>query len=199
VDGTWSTKRVALAGAVGGAAAGLLLVSGADPSDSYTNDAYRSGQQVGYVVRYAALGAAAAFFVARVLGAGEETPNGTVALHVLGFAVVLSIAVLPPLLDDETKSEQRRAEAVRSGDERAEFRAGAIDGCAASVRRRFASQVDAAGFDVDAYCECLIDRLMAGASERGVPLQAVTAQLSTGRQPQWAVQAAADCGRGAGG
>lgn len=178
---------------------GLLLLSGVDPSDSSTNDSYRSGQQAGYVVRYAALGAAAAFFGARILGAAEGTANRTIWLYALGFAVVLSLAVLPPVLDEESQSEQRRAEAVRSGDETAEFRAGAIDGCAASVRRRFASQVDEASFNVDAYCECLIDRLMAGAAQRRIPLQAVATEIATGRQPPWAVQAATDCGRSAGG
>jgi hypothetical protein len=192
---TWTTKRVALAGAIGGTALGLLLLSGADPSDSSTNDAYRSGQKAGYVVRYAILGAAAAFFAARILGAAEGAPNRTLALYLGGFAVVLVLAVVPPILDDESESERRRADAVRSGDERAEFRAGAIDGCVASVSRRLGTRAEAVGLNVDAFCGCLMDRLMAGAVQRGIPLEAVANEIYSGRQPPWASRAADACGR----
>lgn len=188
-------KRIVLAGAVAGAAVGLLLLAASDPSDSSTNDAYRSGQRVGYLVRYAALGAAAAALAVLVLRPREGTSNGMLALYLGGLAVVLSLAILPPLLDEESASEHRRAEAVRSGDERAEFRAGAIDGCVEGVRNRFGSQVEQARLDIDAYCECLIDRLMARAANRGESLQAVGAQLQGVNQPSWALRAADRCGR----
>jgi hypothetical protein len=193
----WTTKRLALAGAIFGGAVGLLLLAGTDPSDSSTNDAYRSGQRFGYVLRYAALGAAAAVLGARFLRPSQGTPTGTVALYLAGFAVVLGIAILPPLLDEETASERRRADAVRTGSERAEFRAGAVDGCVQAVRSRFGAQVEQASFNVDGYCECVIDKLMAGAVERGVSLEALATQVQAGTEPPWARSAGETCGRGA--
>ena len=117
----------ALVGALAGGVVGLLLLVLTHPTAAYTNDSYRSGASAGYVLRYVVLGLAAALLI-RALRGGRRPLLAGIAL-----AVVAGLAIVPPLLDSETESEKRRAEAVAIDDpeerEAAEARAGAIDGC----------------------------------------------------------------------
>ena len=186
----WPTKQTALVGAVLGAGAGLLLLGVVDPTDGAASDAYEGGAKVGYLVRYAILGAAAAVLAARVLKPDEGTPNSTLGLYLAGLLVVLGLAVLPPVLDDDDSSE--RAGGANPG---AELLADATEGCVDGVRRRFGARADLAGLNVDAYCGCLVNRLIAEGQRRGVSLETLVGQLQTQGAPPWAKQEADACTR----
>ena len=99
--------RAALIGAIVGAAVGIALLLALHPTAAYTNDAYRQGASVGYVIRYAVLGLVGALLL-RVLRGGRRP-----ALAGLGLAVVLAAAILPPVLDEDTPSERRSAAATK--------------------------------------------------------------------------------------
>jgi hypothetical protein len=188
--GGWSNRRLALAGAVGGAFVGLLLLGLTHPTLAHTNDEYRQGASFGYVLRYTALGAAGMLLAGRLL-AGDRRP----ALYAVGLTAVLAAAILPPVLDEETPSERRRAEAVRSGDPNADFEAGAIDGCVTGTRRQLAGTPEEDVIDVDAYCECYIPRLLAGTRGDQARLDAIAARIRAGNPPRRAVRAGVLCAK----
>jgi hypothetical protein len=171
----------ALAGAAGGAAIGALLLVTTHPTSAYTNDAYREGASAGFVLRYWALGIAAAFLI-RALRRRWRPP-----LAALCLTVVAALAIVPPLLDEQTESEKRRAAAVAIDDpearERAEFRAGAIDGCVKSTTRELAQAPDAPDIDVEDYCTCIMDRLFAANGFDLEEMQGTAAAIQAGSPP----------------
>jgi hypothetical protein len=154
---------------------GLLLVF-THPTSAYLNDAYRSGASMGFVLRYVALGILAALLIGVVRR--HPVPAG------LALAVVLALAIVPPALDTQTKSEQRRSAATAEDDpaERrsADFRAGAIDGCVRRSTRELRGTEQAKTFDADAYCTCFIDAVTAGPLDDEAQLQAVAREVASG-------------------
>ena len=191
--GSWSSRRLVLVGALGGGAVGLVLLGLTEPTLHYTNDSYRHGASVGYVLRYVALGAVGALLAGRLLGRRERDRRS--AAYALGLAAVLSAAVLPPALDEDSPSERRKAEAVRSGDPEAEFTAGAIDGCVSATRRQLAGTPEEDEVDVDAYCECYIPRLLGPAEGRAARMDAITRRIQTGRPSRRMVRASRVCAK----
>ena len=169
----------AVAGAAGGAVVGLLLLVLTHPTAAYTNDAYRSGASTGFVVRYVALGVVAAFLI-RALARRRQPLLAGIAL-----AVVAAVAILPPALDEQTPSEKRRAAAVSIDDaeerERAEFRAGAIDGCVKSTRRDLEASPELPDVDPEKYCTCVMDGLFAQGGFDAAEMEETTARMREGR------------------
>ena len=168
-------RTAALIGALVGAAIGFVLLTTTHPTSAYTNDAYREGASVGFVLRYATLGLVAALLI-RALQPGRRT-----VLPALGLVVVAAAATLPVALDDKTASERRRSAATAIEDpaarEAADFRAGAIDGCVESTRKQLAGTPDEGAIDLDRYCTCFIDELFEGRD----PRQALEEARRTGR------------------
>jgi hypothetical protein len=187
----WSTKRTALVGALGGAVVGYLLLKAIQPTSAYTNDAYREGASAGYIARFAILGALAAILAARMLRPDHGTENRTILLYAAGLAVVLGLAVLPPVFVEKRASDQRRAD-VRSGASANDFRAGAIAGCADTARARLDAAQEAK-VDVDSYCRCFVSRLLAGARDDRARLEALNARMRAGNPPRGAGRAAKVC------
>jgi hypothetical protein len=163
----------AVAGAASGAIVGAVLLVTTHPTSAYTNDAYRQGASVGFILRYVALGVAAAFLL-RVVRR-YPIPAG------IGLAVLLALAILPPTLDTQTESEKRRAAAVAEDDpakrQAADFRAGVIDGCVTRVRRDLEGTPEADGFDTDHYCTCVVDAVVAKPGRTLPEMEAIMSEL----------------------
>ena len=183
----------ALLGAVAGGIAGGILLVTTHPTSAYTNDAYREGASFGFVLRYVTLGIAAALLV-RAVRRGWRMP-----LPAIGLAVILAAAVLPPALDRETASEKRKAAATAIDDpaerEAAEARAGAIDGCVNSTKRRLEGTPQEGKIDAEDYCTCLIGAITAGPEDDSAQLQAMARQARTGQPSPRLARAAARCAR----
>lgn len=171
----------ALAGVLVGVVAGLLLLVLTEPTSAYTNDSYRRGASVGFVLRYASLGLVAAL-LARALRHGRRP-----VLAGIGLAVVLTLAIIPPVLDTKSESEKRRAEAVAADDpagrRAADFRAGAIDGCVDQAEQELQGTPEADDLDADVYCTCFVDAILEGPDRDSAQLQAATAALRSGKPP----------------
>lgn len=170
----------ALAGAAGGAVVGVILLVTTHPTSAYTNDAYRGGASIGFVLRYVALGIVAGLLV-RVFPR-YRVPAG------VALAAVLALAIVPPALDTDSESEKRRAAAVAEDDpdrrQAADFRAGLIDGCVTRVTREMeATPEGASGLDVDKYCTCVVDSVVARPGRTLPEMQAIMAQLQSSSTP----------------
>jgi hypothetical protein len=176
----------AVAGAASGAIVGAVLLVTTDPTSAYLNDAYRQGASEGFVVRYAALGVAAAFLL-RVVRR-RPIPAG------VGLAILLALAILPPTLDTQTESEKRKAAAVAEDDpakrQVADFRAGLIDGCVTRVRRDLEGTPEVDAFDTDQYCTCLVDAVVATPGRTLPEMEAIMSELQDKGSPPPEVQRA---------
>jgi hypothetical protein len=165
-----------LTGAITGLGVGLLLLVLTHPTSAYLNDAFRSGASMGFVLRYVVLGVLAALLIGALRR--HAVPAG------LGLTVVLALAIVPPALDTQTASEQRRAAAVAEDDpvERgsAEFRAGAIDGCVRRSKQELRAIGRSKTVDADAYCTCFIDAVTAGPRDDEAQLDAVNREVNSG-------------------
>lgn len=183
-------SATALGGAVAGAVVGLVLLVTTEPTSAYTNDSYRQGASVGFVIRYAVLGLVAAFLVRYVW---RSRP----VLAGIALALVLTAAILPPALDEQTASEKRRSEAVAEKDpvkrEAAEFRGGMIEGCVNRTRDELEGTPEEDGFDADGYCVCLIDGAIARPGRTYEEMKAILTDLqASGPSPEYQ-QAMARC------
>ena len=148
-----------LAGAAAGAIVGLALLALAEPNAADLNDSYRAGADVGFVARYAVAGLVIGIFL-------REPARRTSRAYAGVAAVALALIAWPVVdrLDGRSPSEERRAQATdiedRAAREAADMRAGAIDGCSGSWQQRLEADPDLERFDTDAYCTCLIDRVI---------------------------------------
>jgi hypothetical protein len=174
--GTWCNRphRRSRRRGVGGA---LLVLT--HPTAAYTDDAFRQGASVGYVLRYAILGLVGGLLL-RAVRVGRRP-----GLAGFGLAVVLAAAIIPPALDKDSRSERRRAASTRVEDPEArraaEFRAGAIDGCVDGTKRQIAGTPQEKTLDTDAYCTCYIDKLLEGPEDDEAQLRAAADALASGR------------------
>ena len=180
MDGVRGRLAAALAGAAGGALAGVILLVTTHPTSAYTNDAYREGASIGFVLRYVALGIVAGLLV-RIFPR-YRVPAG------VALVAVLALAIIPPALDTESESEKRRAAAVAEDEpdrrQAAEFRAGLIDGCVTRVTRDIkGTPEEAAGFDIDEYCTCVVDSVVARPGRTLPEMEASMAQLQSSSTP----------------
>jgi hypothetical protein len=183
----------ALLGAAAGAAVGVLVLVLTHPTAAYTNDAYREGATFGFLLRYVTLGLLAALLI-RALRRRTRT-----ALAGIGLAVVLALAIVPPLLDTQTESEKRRAAAVAEDDpaqrDAAEVRAGAIDGCVDSTKRELEGTPEEGRIDADKYCTCFIDAIVAGPENDAAELEAMAIEVRSGAPTPKLERAATRCAK----
>ncbi len=183
----------ALAGALAGAAVGVVLLVTLDPTGAYTNDSFRAGATAGFVLRYATLGLVGALLLRALRGGRHRAAAG------VGLAIVLALAILPPALDEKTPSEQRRSEATDIEDpERradADLRAGAIDGCVENGTEEDDRLFREEGIDEQRYCTCFIDAFIEGPEDDLAQLQAMNRELTSGEPSPRAERIARRCVR----
>lgn len=186
-----SRRATALAGAVAGAVTGGVLLLLTHPGAEHTNDAYREGLRFGFVLRYLTLGLVGAL-LARAVARRSRT-----ALAGIALAGVVAAAVLPVALDRESESERRRAAATAIDDpierRKADFRAGAIDGCVEGTKRQLEGVAEAKRLDVDAYCTCFIESVIRGPGDDQEQLQAANESARLGRPPRRLTRIAERC------
>ena len=171
-----SRGKAALVGAVVGLVAGVVLLLAFDPVATYTNDAYRQGAVVGYVLRHMAFGAIGALLLHTVLR-GERRR----ALAGAGIAGILVLAALPIVLDRDEAPEPRQA--APSGFDNADrrIRAEAIAGCTDGMRQRQRRGEVPEAFDAEGYCTCFIDGVAAAPGDDGDQILALDEQTRDGR------------------
>lgn len=175
-------RNAAMIGAALGAAAGVALLVLTHPTSAYTNDAYRHGQAVGYIVRYAVLGSAAALLLRMLLA------DSRVWLAAMGLVIVAAAAILPPGLRSTTSDEQRRAAAVAIDNPKerrvAEMRAGAIQGCTEVNLKQLEGTRGAKDLHVDDYCTCFIDSVLSAPQDDEAQMLAMVKMARTGQRTE---------------
>jgi hypothetical protein len=169
----FSTKQWALIGAGAGLLVGLLLVGGeVDPAGR--GEAYGTGQKAGFLTRYACLGAGVFALAAKLLAA-DEASSRAVAGYATGLLVLLSLAVLPPIVDrDEAAIESPQAR------DAAQFKAGFIQSCQQKTRQELPA---GASVDVELYCECVHTGFTRGGQAKPAQMLALVRRMQSGSVP----------------
>jgi hypothetical protein len=130
---------MALLGAAVGLVAGLLL-----SSDWASGGEYETGRRVGFVCRYVVLGAIGFTLAGRLLAQRESGASLSTGL-LIGLAIVVLLAVVPPLVQDSPGERQRN-----------QVESNFMDGCMRTSTQQVSDDI------AHRYCECTLTRLGRG-------------------------------------